>query len=159
MGHGSALAGVLVATVMAFVLDLGSPVASSTQKPLGRILEAMLPSAWRTASPGFAGEVEFGQKGWRDESKSAIASVMELVNDPEEDLPLNKYPPGMRTERRDLGDAFGDALVAAASEAVGLDCTDILTIAPNFVNGAKPASNAGAANDQPAKTRRWGKKS
>lgn len=39
--------------------------------------------------------------------RGAPAAVMQAVADPEEDLPLNKYPPGMRTERRDLPLDFG----------------------------------------------------
>ena len=54
-----------------------------------------------------AGGEAFGQKVWRDEGRGAPAAVMQAVADPEEDLPLNKYPPGMRTERRDLPLDFG----------------------------------------------------
>ncbi|CAK9093168.1 unnamed protein product [Durusdinium trenchii] len=105
MGHGSALAGVLVAAVLALALKL------TKGERLGRILEALLPSAWRTASPGFAGAAEFGQKAWREDGKGAPAAVMNLLNDPEEDLPISKYPPGMRTERRDLPFEFGCSIV------------------------------------------------
>lgn len=146
MGHGSALAGALVATVM--LISLGLEGQASAR--LGQILEAMLPGAWRTASAGFAGTEGFGQKGWRDESKGAPAELMTLVGDPEEDLPLSKYPPGMRTERRDLGLAFGDALVAAAKAATAI---------------AEPQSSTGGYSPQPAptkdqaqKSRRWQKR-
>ncbi|CAK0897871.1 unnamed protein product [Prorocentrum cordatum] len=64
-GHGSALAGALVAAAVALPLGLAGPLGGpSPCRSLGRILEAMLPSAWRTASAGFAGDAEFGQKLW-----------------------------------------------------------------------------------------------
>lgn len=155
MGHGSALAGALVAAVMVLSLGLG-PRSEGRQRPLGRMLEAMLPNAWRTASPGYAGDIGFAQKGWRDEFKGAPALVMDLVGDPDEDLPLNKYPPGMRTERRDLSVAFGDILAAAAAEAVKMDQPQNAVVGSNGLEGyPSNASAAPAAQDLPAKSRRW----
>ncbi|CAE7380863.1 hypothetical protein AK812_SmicGene15760 [Symbiodinium microadriaticum] len=145
MGHGSALAGALAAAVLVRALGLDDG------RPLGRILEAMLPSAWRTASPGFAGQAEFGQKGWRDEGKGTTAEVMQLLGNTEEDLPLSKYPPGMRTEKRDLGFAFGDILASAACKAVDA-CT---------VDASAARTAAGYATQPPpaaeavSKSRRW----
>lgn len=149
MGHGSALAGVLVAAVLALALKL------TEGERLGRILEAMLPNAWRTASPGFAGAAEFGQKAWRNEGKAAPAAVMNLVND-EEDLPLNKYPPGMRTERRDL--PFLGDVVAAAAVAV-FDRT--LSAKPDAADSAPTSSQGGyqaGPKESGSKARRWQKK-
>lgn len=151
MGHGSALAGALVAAVMVLSLGLGSPSSEGRQRPLGRILEAMLPNAWRTASPGFAGEVKVGQKGWRDECKGAPAELMELLQ--EEDLPLQRYPPGMRTERRDLGVDFGDVLAAAAAEVVGP--SEPLCVGSADTGGYLDTVDCPAAPADPPKSRRW----
>eukprot|EP00439_Symbiodinium_sp_Y106_P015260 s741_g2.t1 len=145
MGHGSALAGALAAAVLVRALGLDDG------RPLGRILEAMLPSAWRTASPGFAGQAEFGQKGWRDEGKGTTGEVMQLLGNTEEDLPLSKYPPGMRTEKRDLGFAFGDILASAASKAVDACTVD----ASATRTAAGYASQPPAAAEAVSKSRRW----
>ncbi|CAE7570709.1 unnamed protein product [Symbiodinium natans] len=147
MGHGSALAGALAAAVLVRTLGLDEG------RPLGRILEAMLPAAWRTASPGFAGQAEFGQKGWRDESKGTTAEVMHLLSNTEEDLPLSKYPPGMRTEKRDLGFAFGDILAAAALKAVDTCVVDV----PAARSGTSgyAAQLPSAAPSEASKSRRW----
>ncbi|CAE7506773.1 unnamed protein product [Symbiodinium sp. CCMP2456] len=145
MGHGSALAGALAAAVLVRALGLDDG------RPLGRILEAMLPSAWRTASPGFAGQAEFGQKGWRDEGKGTTAEVMQLLGNTEEDLPLSKYPPGMRTEKRDLGFAFGDILASAASKAVDACTVD----ASAARTAAGYATQPPAAAEAVSKSRRW----
>lgn len=174
MGHGSALAGVLVAAIMVLSLGLGATL-EGRQRPLGKILEAMLPNAWRTASPGFAGDVNVAQKGWRDECRGAPAAVMELLQ--EEDLPLNRYPPGMRTERRDLGFDFGDVLAAVAAEAVkplgagsGDDAQDGPVVSenqpkPRRWQGAGDLQSCPASlstppgnNEQSQKSRRWQKR-
>ncbi|CAK9116047.1 unnamed protein product [Durusdinium trenchii] len=144
MGHGSALAGVLVAAVLALALKL------TKGERLGRILEALLPSAWRTASPGFAGAAEFGQKAWREDGKGAPAAVMNLLNDPEEDLPISKYPPGMRTERRDLPFEFGDVLAAAAAGPLEISMAADL---PRAGQGGYAAATSPAP-----KARRWQKR-
>lgn len=167
-GHASALAGALAAAVVALSLDLLPPdVQGKQQRPLGRILEAMLPSAWRTASPGFAGEADFGQKLWgaHQATKSAPGEVMSLLANTEEDLPLNRYPPGLRTEKRDLGSAFGDCLAAAACEAFRLNGSP-LAYPPAEVFGTKqqgavsaqaPAHQEPPAAPAPTKPRRWKK--
>ncbi|CAE7614252.1 unnamed protein product [Symbiodinium pilosum] len=148
MGHGSAMAGVLAAAVIVRVLGLDG------DRPLGRILEAMLPAAWRTASPGFAGLAEFGQKGWRDESKGTTAEVMHLLRDTEDDLPLSKYPPGMRTEKRDLGFHFGDILARSALKAADTCEVDVPTALTGGAGyAAQPA--AAAPSDSTSKPRRW----
>lgn len=113
MGHPSAFAGLLMAAVVAPCL--APDEAPSSSRPLGPVLEAMLPAAWRTASPGYAGAAEFGQKGWLDGRRTLPAGLVE--EDDEELGPLAGRPPGTRTERRDLGFAFGDVIVAVAASA------------------------------------------
>jgi len=116
-GHGSALAGVLVAAVIVQALNLGTNGSSVPRRPLGPILESMIPSAWRTASSGYAGEADFGQKSWNEGNRAALGG---LLDDPDADLgPLSRYPPGMRTEKRSLGLSPGDTLAAAAAAAAG----------------------------------------
>jgi len=135
-GHGSALAGLLVAAVVVLTLGIGGCTdgtsTGSGARRLASILEAILPSAWRTASPGFADDdAQFGQKGWLEGNKAAPAALLELLQDPDDNGPLSRYPPGMRTERHTLGPAPGEVLVAAAFSA--LHATSPL-----------PASRAGA---------------
>merc|ERR1719401_3084739 len=120
MGHGSALAGALVGALMVQILDL----TAASRRPLERILYSLLPNAWRTASPGFAGELGFEQRLWGEGARGAPAELMELAG-AEEDRPLSKYPPGLRTERRSLGVALGEALVAAAMYASSVSTSSI----------------------------------
>ena len=47
-----------------------------------------------------------------------------MVFTEEEDLPLSKYPPGMRTEKRDLGFAFG-TLVLSSWRHSGFDSLEL----------------------------------
>eukprot|EP00928_Gymnodinium_smaydae_P046054 TRINITY_DN30650_c0_g1_i1.p1 TRINITY_DN30650_c0_g1~~TRINITY_DN30650_c0_g1_i1.p1 ORF type:complete len:365 (+),score=38.94 TRINITY_DN30650_c0_g1_i1:51-1145(+) len=157
MGHGSALAGVLVAMVI--LLCLGMCSANDERKRrLGQILEAMLPAAWRTASRGFTGATDFGQKGWREESKGAPAAVMGLVQDEEDDLPINRYPPGLRTERHDLGHGFGDVLIQACVEALDSEYPGSNVDAP--VDDSTTHSDAPRTQQvqDAQKVRRWQKK-
>lgn len=157
MGHGSALAGVLVALVMLLAIGL----ATSPRRALGRIIEAdaILPAAWRTASPGFAGKAQVGQKGWRAGSPGAPAELMELAG-VEDDHPLSKYPPGLRTEKRALQADFGDVLVAAATAAAA--CGRDFTNRPGNLVCNEPNAGAPAGGEAPAaapsRTRRWQKK-
>ncbi|CAJ1400657.1 unnamed protein product [Effrenium voratum] len=144
MGHGSALAGTLVAMVLAMTLGI------TQGERAGRMLEAMLPSAWRTASPGFAGATDFGQKAWREESKGAPAAVMSLLQDADEDLPLSKYPPGMRTERRDLPFQFGELLVASAAS--------VQVSGPTASPEEPMKCSPGGYATEPVKARRWQKR-
>merc|ERR1712048_1266790 len=58
-------------------------------------------------------------RGWLDGNKAAPPGLLDLLDDPDDDCPLSRYPPGMRTERRDLGVALGDVLVTAAAAVVG----------------------------------------
>lgn len=131
MGHPSALAGLLIATVIVLALASGGGLqaGSTAKRPLSQVLEAILPPAWRTASPGYAGEAQVGQRGWRDTRRTLLAG---LVENDEEDGPLSRYPPGMRTEKRTLGPAPCDALTRAALATTGLP-------APLFTGAAPQA--------------------
>lgn len=113
-GHPSALAGLLVAAVIVRLLGCcGRP--GEPPRPLGKILAAILPSAWRTASSSYAGTVELNQRGWLDGNRNLPAG---LIDDGEDLGALSRYPPGLRTEKRSLGPFACDALAAAAGLAV-----------------------------------------
>lgn len=125
MGHPSALGGVLNAAVVAGALARGRGGCLHGQqqgsaRPLGKMLASMLPATWRTASPGFAGESEFGQKAWRQDGGDAAKGMMALLH-AEEDQPLSKYPPGMKTEKRSLGFTLGESLEGALRVAMVVD--------------------------------------
>jgi len=118
-GHPSAFAGLLIAAVVVLVSVGVDEVCSHLPRPLGQILSAILPASWRTASTGYAGEVELGQRGWLDGKRTLPAG---LTHDADEDLgALAKYPPGMRTEKLALGPGACDALAAAATLASRTD--------------------------------------
>lgn len=115
-GHPSALAGVFIAAVIVLALGFGTgPRAAS----LEQILETMIPSAWRTASPAFLGlPSEVAQKGWHF-NKGGLSEFLPRHG---EDDSLTKYPEGMRTERRMLGLAPGRDLLQAAVASLAVHC-------------------------------------
>lgn len=160
-GHGSALAGVLIAAVIGLALGIYRLEGEGlSQKPLGRILEGMLPKAWRTASAGFVGDPEFGQKSWLDVNKG----VPKGLKDIEDDGPLSKYPPGMRTEKSTLDPGFGGVLAAVAIDVTHVDGVSA-TKAPTHVftcttdvESSVDSRSAATKEEQSAKSqrRRWG---
>lgn len=147
MGHPSAFAGLLMAAVVAPCLAPND--APPSCRPLGPVLEAMLPAAWRTASLGYAGVAEFGQKGWLDGRRTLPAG---LVEEDDEDLgPLAGRPPGTRTERRDLGLAPGDA-IAAVAVLVARTCDSGVAARPEMAKAAQAEPPAAGTSK-----RRWRK--
>jgi len=172
-GHASALAGVLVGAVVLHSLGY---VPGSPSRPLSQILEALLPHAWRTASPGFAsGDVaaDMGQRTWGEAARGAPAELMKTLAAMEQDQPLSKYPPGLRTEKRALGFVVGETLANAVAVAVA--ATSPCRVAAEHAlasaaaehgagcNTIEPTSEAAAALSEsalvketaPARTRRW----
>jgi hypothetical protein len=151
MQHPSALGGLLNGSMIALSMLQAAPERSLTQ-----VLEAILPAFWRTGSVEFRRslgvEPGFGVKMWSD-SKQHLTSGLIEDDDDEDARQLSKYPPGTRTEKRDLG--------------VG-PCDAIATAALATANSGRPAAEQKSSlaitqtGDAPAavgeKKKRWGKK-
>lgn len=133
MGHPSAFAGLLMGASIALCLSPAEP------QRLERALEAMLPAFWRTASCSYAGGTS--SKLWNDRG-----FMGDFVEEDEDERALAKYPPGTRTERKDLGVAPCEALVRAAVATSQAD-----------PSGQVPSADtaAQAAPAAPAQRRRW----
>lgn len=157
MQHPSALGGLLNGSVVALSLAQAAP-----RRPLHEVLEAILPPFWRTGSIEFhrslGTEPDFGMKLWKDFKQNLSAG---LVDDDDDEELLGKYPPGTRTEKRDLGICPCEAVARAAlSNYSAADNERLASIAqsgpaPAMLAVASAAPSTAASSERKS---RWGRR-
>lgn len=167
-GHPSPLAGVLVAAIV--VLSLRSSEDDEEDAALGRtasrmaaavpatlgqgllsqVLASILPQSWRTASSGYAAEAAFGQRLWLEGKRTLPPGLLDEAAEEESSSVAARYPAGLRTEKRSLGPAPCDALVAAAIAVSAGECR-----IDDVLDCSTPAAEGCRGQPHSSTSRRW----